>query len=231
MKYFINYASNGFFNSQSFGLKSATNFGFKSIGYTDTNIDKDFVTKNIKILSNPRGSGYWLWKPYIILDMLNKIEDGDYLIYMDSGANLISDPTKYLEMIDSKGILAFSMVQKTSKWTKGDCFCEINKDNKDDWKDANQLQGTYIFFKKCEFSVSFVERWLSLCEKENLITDIANINMDNFSDFIDHRHDQAIFSLLCYNEGIMNIPQIDQYCVEHGFGIDRQIINRHGIRN
>ena len=55
--------------------------------------------------------------------------------------------------------------------------------------------------------------------------------MDNFSDFIDHRHDQAIFSLLCYNEGIMNIPQIDQYCVEHGFGIDRQIINRHGIRN
>ena len=41
----------------------------------------------------------------------------------------------------------------------------------------------------------------------------------------------AIFSLLCDNEGIMNIPQIDQYCVEHGFGIDRQIINRHGIRN
>jgi hypothetical protein len=134
-------------------------------------------------------------------------------------------------MIDSKGILAFSMIQKTSKWTKGDCFFEINEVNKDDWKDANQLQGTYIFFKKCEFSVSFVKRWLSLCEKENLITDQPNVNMENFNDFIDHRHDQAIFSLLCYNKEIMNIPQIDQYCVEHGFNIDRQIIDRHGIRN
>jgi hypothetical protein len=231
MRYFINYASNGFFNSQSLGLKSATNFGFDSVGYTESNLDKDFVSKNINILSNTRGSGYWLWKPYIILDMLNKINDGDYLIYMDAGANLISDPTSYLEMIDSKGVLAFSMVQKTSKWTKGDCFFEINKINKDDWKDANQLQGTYVFFRKCEYSMSFVQKWLSLCEKENLITDQPNINMNNFVDFIDHRHDQAIFSLLCYNEGIMNIPQIDQYCVEHGFGIERMIINRHGIRN
>jgi hypothetical protein len=163
--------------------------------------------------------------------MLNKIQEGDYLIYMDSGACLTGDPTKYLEMIDDKGVLAFSMVQKTSKWTKGDCFYEINKNNKTDFADVNQLQGTYVFFRKCEYSVSFVERWLSLCENENLITDKANVNMNNFDDFIDHRHDQSIFSLLCYNENILNIPQIDQYCVEHGLGVDRQIVNRHGIRN
>lgn len=231
MKYFINYASNGFFNSQSIGLDSANRFGFKSVGYTNSNLDKDFTSKNDKILSSPRGGGYWIWKPYIILDMLNKINDGDYLIYMDSGACLTGDPTNYLEMIDDRGILSFSMIQKTSKWTKGDCFFEINKDNKSDFINSNQVQGTYIFFRKCEYSLSFVKKWLSLCEKENLITDQPNINMNNFDDFIDHRHDQAIFSLLIYNEGIMSVPQIDQYCVEHGLGLDRQIVNRHGIRN
>ena len=231
MKYFINYASNGFTNSQNIGLKSASQFGFKSIGYTNLDLDKEFITKNNKILSSSRGAGYWLWKPYIILDMLNKINDDDYLIYMDSGACLTGDPTNYLEMIDDKGILSFSMVQKTSKWTKGDCFFEINQVNKNDFAESNQIQGTYIFLRKCDYSVSFVKRWLFLCEKENLITDQPNINMRNFSDFIDHRHDQSILSLLIYNESIMNIPQIDQYCVEHGLDISRQIINRHGIRN
>lgn len=231
MKYFINYASGGFANSQKVGLKSAEFFGFITQGYSDNDIDDNFKSENKNIFYSQRGAGYWIWKPYIILESLNKMKDGDYLIYMDSGAQLIGDPNEYLEMIDEKGILAFSMVQKTSKWTKGDCFFEINKNNKEDFKDINQLQGTYIFFRKCDYSVNFVKKWLNLCTKENLITDSPNINMSNFDDFIDHRHDQAIFSLLCYNEKVMNIPQVDQFCVEHGLGLERVIINRHGVRN
>ena len=55
--------------------------------------------------------------------------------------------------------------------------------------------------------------------------------MSNFDDFMDHRHDQAIFSLLAYNRNITNIPQIDQYCVEHGYGPERKIVDRHGVRS
>ena len=231
MKYFINYASNGFLNSQKEGIRTAKLFGFETYAYSDLDIDENFKKSNKNILEQKRGSGYWIWKPYIILDMLNKMNNNDFLIYMDSGANLIGDPQKYLDIIDDNGILAFSMVQKTSKWTKGDCFYEVNKDKDYKFSDENQLQGTYIFFKKCDFSVNFVEKWLSLCTNENLITDSPNINMNNLPDFIDHRHDQSIFSLLSYNEGIINIPQIDQYCVEHGLDISRKIVNRHGIRS
>jgi hypothetical protein len=231
MKYFINYASKGFYNSQIEGLKCAEKFGFITKAYNDSNIEDDFKQKNQHIFEASRGAGYWLWKPYIILDMLKKINDGDYLIYMDSGAKLIGDPTSYLESIDDKGILAFSMVQKTSKWTKGDCFYFINGENKNEFSELNQLQGTYIFFRKCESSIKFVEKWLNLCTKENIITDLPNKFMSNFPDFIDHRHDQAIFSLLCYNEQIQHVPQIDQYCVEHGLSIERKIVERHGIRS
>jgi len=229
MKYFINYASNGFLNSQKEGLRTAKIFNFETFGYSEKDIDREFLNKNSKILSSNRGGGYWLWKPYTILDMLNKLDDNDYLIYMDSGANLVSDPSNYLDLIDEKGILAFSMVQKTSKWTKGDCFYLLDKELK--FKDVNQLQGTYIFLKKNEFSLNFVKKWLDYCTNENLITDLPNIYMNNLSDFIDHRHDQSIFSLLAYKENILNIPQIDQYCIEHGYDLSRMIINRHGIRN
>lgn len=230
MNYFINYASGGFFKSQELGLKSAESFGFRVKGYTEKDISEEFKLKNERIFESQRGAGFWIWKPYIILDMLKQINEGDYLIYMDSGANLIGDPVRYLDIIDSKGILAFSMMQKTSKWTKGDCFFVINKNNKSDFKDYNQLQGTYIFFRKCDYSISFVQKWLDLCTTKNLIDDSPNIHMDNFEDFIEHRHDQAIFSLLSYNKNIMNVPQIDQYCVEHGLSIERKIVNRHGIR-
>lgn len=231
MKYFINYASKGFYNSQIEALNCAENFGFVTKAYNDLDIDQKFKEENKSVLESSRGAGYWLWKPYIILDMLNKINDGDYLIYMDSGAKLVGDPSSYLESIDEKGILAFSMVQKTSKWTKGDCFYFINGDNKNDFSSYNQLQGTYIFFRKCESSIRFVKKWLDLCTKDNLITDSQSKFMQNFPDFIDHRHDQAIFSLLCYNEVIQNVPQIDQYCIEHGLSIERKIVYRHGIRS
>jgi len=231
MKYFINYASSGFFNSQQLGLQSAESFGFKSVGYTDKDIDIDFKSKYNKILNSKRGAGYWLWKPYIILDMLSKINEGDYLVYMDSGANFIKDPSNILRMLNHKGVLTFSMVQKTSKWTKGDCFYYINGDDKLKFKDENQIQGTYIFLRKCDESVMFVKKWLDYCTSNDLITDEPNIKMDNLSDFIDHRHDQSILSLLVYNENIMYIPQVDQYCIEHGHSRDWQIINRHGIRN
>jgi hypothetical protein len=115
MKYFINYASNGFLNSQIEGIRTAKLLGFETYAYSESNIDLEFKSKNKNIIEKKRGGGYWIWKPYIILDMLNKINDSDYLIYMDSGANLIGNPQKYLEMIDDKGILSFSMMQKTRK--------------------------------------------------------------------------------------------------------------------
>jgi hypothetical protein len=231
MKYFINYASNGFKVAQSEGLKAAKACGFETIGYNETDLDPDFLLRNQEIMSNTRGGGYWLWKPYLILKTLKKMNDGDYLVYMDSGAIFIKDPSNLLKFINHKGILSFSMIQKTSKWTKGDCFHLINGENKNDFKDENQIQATYIFFRKCDYSVNFVKKWLDYCENKNLLTDEPNIHMSNFDDFSDHRHDQAIFSLLVYNDDIMYVPQVDQYCVEHGIDPNFwKIVERHGFR-
>ena len=230
-KYFINYASNGFINSQKYAIDKAKEFGFNTIPYNESDIDDDFRVKNFSILNAKRGGGYWLWKPYLILKTLNQLKYGDYLVYMDSGACLIKDVDNILRMINHKGLLAFSMKQKTSKWTKGDCFYFINKNNKLDYKDNDQMQATYIFMRKCKQSVDFVQRWLDNCVANDMITDNPNVHMNNCEDFVDHRHDQSIFSLMVYNEDIMYIPQIDQFCKEHGYNDDWIMVNRHGIRS
>ena len=88
-KYFINYAARGFKNSQQIGLEAAKSFGFNVEGFNENNIDESFYNYYSTHFQQPRGAGYWLWKPYIIKHKLSTIEKGDYLIYMDSGGKFM----------------------------------------------------------------------------------------------------------------------------------------------
>ena len=225
MKHFINYADRHFLNSQQLAINCASNFGFECQPYSKKDIDNDFIERNNYVLNSPRGAGYWLWKPYIILKKLNEINNGDYLVYMDSGANFIKPVDDLLKNIDDKGILAFKLKShKNNKWIKGDCFFAINPtDDIYKYKDEEHILASFVFFKKTDFCVNFVKKWLYYAEQKNIITDLPNIFCTNCDEFIDHRHDQAIFSLLCYNYNITNITDISQ----HGVLANHVRINHH----
>jgi hypothetical protein len=229
-KFFINYSHNGFYESQIKALEFAKNFGFYTIGYKFDDLDQDFKHKNEEILKQPRGAGYWIWKPYIILKTLNMMQDGDYLIYMDSGASLIKNPDDYLRMINHKGILSFSMsFHKQSTWCKKDCF-EYVFGEEYDYADHSQILASYVFIQKNNQSVEFVKRWLEICQIRQLIDDSDSISK-NYSDFKEHRHDQAIYSLLIYKHDIMYLPDISQWCFEFGFDVEnRKIVDHHRNR-
>ena len=56
--------------------------------YDATVMDEQFRQKNQHILSQGRGAGYWLWKPYIIYKWLtdpSMEDDNSYVIYSDAG--------------------------------------------------------------------------------------------------------------------------------------------------
>lgn len=235
MKYFINYSHNGYKNSQLYAIKKANEFGFHSIPYTEKDLDCDFNKKNRKILERKRGAGYWVWKPYIILDMLSKIEFGDNLVYMDSGANLCRNVDGILDMIDSRGILTFRLCDyhTLSRWTIGDCFYVINPlGREDDFKSNNMILASFIFMTKTQYLIDFMKKWLYYCEQEFLLIDSHNcIYKNNFPDYIEHRWDQSILSLLCYNNNIMHIPDISQYGTELGVHPDWIHIEHHRTNN
>jgi hypothetical protein len=228
-KYYINFAHNGFVKSQEYALEKAKSFGFETKGYTMNDLEENFRIQNNSILSLNRGAGYWIWKPYIILDAFEKMNDGDFLIYMDSGAYLMKSPDDILRMINHKGVLTFSLgIHKQSTWCKGDCFVEIfGEDGRDLYKDELQIFASFVFFRKCDYSVKFVKKWLELCCRYELVTDSPS-QSPNYSDFKEHRHDQSLLSLLVYKDDIMYIPDVTQWCFEHGYDIEsRKIVEHH----
>ncbi len=75
-----------------------------------------------------RGFGYWSWKPWSIHHVLQEMEEGDRLLYLDAGCHINANGTdrfrEYVNMLDrdSRGMLVFTNGQPEYKWTKGDIF-------------------------------------------------------------------------------------------------------------
>ena len=75
-------------------------------GYTAEYLQDDeyFFNKHVSFINNNRrGFGYWIWKPYIIKQWMDKMEDGDVLFYIDVGCELgIENRDKLIECIDDE---------------------------------------------------------------------------------------------------------------------------------
>lgn len=62
-----NYADRKFQRAQRLNSKTARQWGAdRVIEYTPGDIDPAFRAANREILDNPRGGGYYLWKPYVL---------------------------------------------------------------------------------------------------------------------------------------------------------------------
>lgn len=214
MKVAINYADNNFKNAQEFNTKSAYKKGNvdKVIEYSPNDIDNDFFCKYKKILTQSRGGGYWLWKPYIIKKTLDLLSDGDYLFYCDSGAYYCNSVDYLIECLENnnESILAFEIPLIEKQWTKRDCFILMECDSKE-YVNTNQRIATYILFKKDETTIKFVNEYLEYCCNESILTDRKSTLEDNYSEFTDHRHDQSVFSLLTKKYKISGYREPSQY--------------------
>ncbi len=83
----INYSNKQFRKAASLNSFTAKRLGKvdKVISFTPEDIEESFRLKNSKIFENFRGDGLWLWKPYFIHKSLLTMDEGDYLVYVDSG--------------------------------------------------------------------------------------------------------------------------------------------------
>ena len=74
---------------------------------------KDFIE------NNPRGYGYWIWKPMIIEKQLKNIKDDDIVFYLDCGSSIISKDSsrfkKYLNLLDKYDMILFQNGEKFEK--------------------------------------------------------------------------------------------------------------------
>ena len=198
--FLVSYASPEFLPSQKVLTRSALKYGVdKVLSYTRKDLEStSFYRQNNSILDQPRGGGYWLWKPYFILETLKHSRPGDIIIYADAGIDIISPLAPLIKLAQKKEIILFKdgSHYPNSQWTKRDCFIKLDLDDKR-YHLAPHLQAGFQIYRNTPRVRRFVQEWLEFSQDEQTISDSANIlEKLNLPGFIEHRHDQSILSLL-----------------------------------
>lgn len=198
----ISFSDKSFYKSQQELVKSALRFGINNtIIYNDLWLRNQisFYDQNKTILQQKRGAGFWLWKPFIILDALKKINENDVLIYTDSGSLFINSITDLINLLNFNDIILFNNNDHTNQiWTKRDCFFYMNCDYSS-FHESNQIVASYIVCKKTPFVVNLITEWLFYAQDPRILTDMSNTcGLSNLKGFIEHRHDQSILSILAH---------------------------------
>jgi len=229
MNYLINYADLAFKNSQQKNSISGIQHGFDSVlQYSKKDIDKEFYIKNENILSKKRGAGYWLWKPYIIYKTLKDVRDGDIIFYSDSGSEFIKDVTPLVNLIKEQGIVAFKMSghHKEREYTRRSVIKALDLPV-DKTAITDQNMASFIGVVKAPSVLQMINIWLEHCQVPSLILDTERQG-NEFPEFIDHRHDQSLWSLITKKFNIYCAPDPTQWGLTHNQTTEQDMfINHH----
>ena len=217
---FCTYGDSKFSSSRVRLCKEAEATGLfdRCITYTEaTKNDSEFRNA----LENPafrsaatadRGSGYWLWKPYILYKTLANLNEGDILIYSDAGSTFpnsqecVASTKRLINRIrDSElGVLGCRNPFIEADWTKGDVFHYFGAfDNQAITHSRQFSAGRLHLAKKCRHSLLLYSSWWkTACEQPTLFDDTPS-RKPNLPGFKENRHDASVWSLLCKCHGVI----------------------------
>ena len=147
------------------------------------------------ILAEERGAGYWVWKPIIIYLQLRRMQDGQHLVYTDSGLEIVGNLRYITDR--NEDLFLFSNGFIHQHWCKGDVLDLFNIRHRVDV----QCQASAIFVKRSERTLAFVRDWLTACLYKPSIDDSDSIS-ENHPEFQEHRHDQALLTCLSLRHNI-----------------------------
>ncbi len=189
-----------------------------------------------------RGSGFWAWKPFIILRALEAAADGDIVLYCDAGRKypyiLLDTPLDpFLSWMDLNGQDIMPGVNipwngPMSTWTKHDAFAGTGVDG-ESVRQAAPIQASFSLWRNQDGTREFVREWLSWCVQRQLVSDDPSIGVRSESpNFKAHRHDQSLLNLGCHKHGITGIdvgsaePPFNErdpsHVLKHVFGSERR---------
>lgn len=155
--------------------------------------EQPFYREHRDILDCERGAGYWVWKPYIIRRAMDTVQENDIVNYMDSSTTLRSDPKQDIDSVQDVWICSAEYINKD--WIKKDCFHMMGCDEEIYYNGKHCWAGT-ICVRNTLTGKFFVDEWLRYCCDKRIISDDPNVSGENYPGFRDHRHDQAILSIL-----------------------------------
>lgn len=207
----VSFATVEFYEAQGALTESARPFVDGFIWYRDADLPRSFLRRNARLFEDGRGFGYFVWKPWVILEALRKLDDGDVLLYVDSGNLVVGDLAPLFELCaaSEQGIVVFdnrdwspgAAVWKNSMFTRGDCFALMDATGPE-FVGGDHVDASYLVVQKRPSAIRFLEEFLDACEDYRIVSDAPSSLRDDEPDFVDHRHDQSVLSILAIKHGI-----------------------------
>jgi hypothetical protein len=176
------------------------------------------------LLHERRGVGFYSWKPLIILEQLERVRDGDWVVYSDVGRvtpyPIFHDvePLRAWALHDNGGVFPGIYIPDCGpnrRWTKRDCFVRMDCDGPEFW-DEPQLQGSFSLWRKSATAVDFVRTWLQFASDRAVMLDDPHIcGRPNLPAFVDHRHDRSVLTNLALKRGLNGFGRRDRPLAPH----------------
>ncbi len=172
--HFVTFGTKRYVRPIKLQKRNALKFGAKMHLAYDENSPAVVAARaeNAGIFSQKRGYGFWLWKPYVILDALRKIPQGDYIVYVDAGVAPVADMSP---IIRRYSINCFAPVPLRLRrcWTKRDCFVLMQADEPKYWN-APTVNAAIQAYRNCAESIEFLTELQRLLRDDRLFTDCEN---------------------------------------------------------
>lgn len=218
MKVFITFGAGGqnYIDAGERLIKQAKSTGYfdKIILYTDKDLknDKEFWNRHCDFITkNKKGYGYWIWKSYIIKKTMEIMNDGDILLYLDCGCEIGGSKQllipRFFNVVKKDKIIC-TRAQVEKKWCKMDLLLHFDmQDSK--LINLRQNQAGIVMFYICEETKFIVDLWYNTGCDYHMIDDSPSIKR-NIKYFREHRHDQAIFSLITKKYNIYSKQSLEK---------------------
>ena len=185
--------------------------------YTEKDFDESFRSRHAEFIkNNPRGYGYWIWKPYFVNRILKSLDDDDVLVYLDTGCGINKTGAKrfdhYLKLVRNSelGCVCFYNGYIEKDWCKGDVLDYFNVRNNKEITESQQIMGGIFMIRKNKNICQLIERWEYVTSNYYHLLDDSDSKSPNLPGFCENRHDQSIFSLLLKTtSGMVCLPDTE----------------------
>ena len=210
--HFVTYGDESYGGSRARLLAEANATGwFRTVtACTPDDIPAAMRRQYADILAEPRGGGYWAWKPMILDQALRRMNDSEILVYADAGCRLNPAASNrfwaYVDKLAGQNefdILSFRLeAHRTEQnWTTEKIFQYFGVSADSPVRDSPQLMATVRLLRRGPNARRWLNRVLgALSANRWLFSDRYN-NETISSMFQENRHDQSVMSVAAKLEG------------------------------
>lgn len=232
--HFITYGNNVFEKAKIRLVNQAKDFyPFKTIkSYGPEDLPTEFDDQFKNILDMKRGGGYWIWRPIILKQKLDEMDENEFLIYLDAGCHLnksgMNRFNEYIDLLEKSefGIMSFQMsgnngpggLEKEKCWTTKEIFNYFKVNPESDIGNSGQYLGGILVLKKNKKLMDLLDLFIkAVYDYPIMFTDYYN-TMPQHPEFKENRHEQSVFSILRKLHGSVVIDGDESWMVPFGKG-------------